>query len=74
MKVEIESVSNGFILKSGMTAVEEQYVYSDNGHDKKYIVEMLYQVLEAFGEVGSKHDPERVRIIRVNQDGKEIVK
>lgn len=73
MKVEIESLSNGYIVKWGLDSVEDQAVFEDTGKNKAHIVKMLYRVIEIFGEVGTKHDKDRVRIVRVNQDGKEVV-
>lgn len=72
----IEPASNGYLLtmKSFDPAQpDEVLVFEDREDDKKHIVYLLYSLLEALGEVGSKHDEERVRVIRVNREGKEIV-
>lgn len=67
---------NGYILtvKSADTTVpDDTEVFEEQGENKLHIVHMLYRLLEAVGEQGYKHDQERVRIIRVNQEGEEIV-
>lgn len=67
---------NGYILtvkSADSTMPDDTEVFEEQGEDKKHIVHLLYSLLESLGEVGSKHDAERVRVIRVNQKGKEIV-
>lgn len=67
---------NGYILtvkSADPTIPDDNEVFEEQGEDKKHIVHMLYRLLEAVGELGFKHDEERVRIIRVNQEGEEIV-
>ncbi len=61
MTVKIEKVNNGFILTSdeGVVVIEEN---ENKDKDCEAIQRLLYAVLEAFGELGSKHDPERIRI------------
>lgn len=76
MKLIIEPADNGIILTS--KSIEESipdrvFVFEDNEINKKHIAHLLWQVIEELGEVGSKHDEERVRIIRVNREGEEIV-
>jgi len=69
--VKVEKVNNGFVISNdeGTTVIEED---ESKERDCKSIKRMLYEVLEKIGEYGSKHDLERVRIIVVDQNEKEI--
>lgn len=74
-KYIIEHAMNGYILtvkSADPTVPDDTEVFEEQGDSKLHIVHMLYRLLEAVGEQGSKHDEERVRIIRVNQEGEEI--
>jgi hypothetical protein len=67
---------NGYILtvkSADPPFPDDTEVFEEQGESKKHIVHMLYRLLEAVGELGSKHDDERIRVIRVNQEGTEIV-
>ena len=75
-KCIIEHAMNGYILtvkSADLTFPDDTEVFEEEGENKTHIVHMLYRFLEAVGELGSKHDEERIRIIRVNQEGEEIV-
>ena len=69
--VRVEKVNNGYIVSNdeGSTVIEED---ESKERDCKSVKRMLYEVLEKVGEYGSKHDLERVRIIVVDQNEKEI--
>lgn len=62
----ITSESNGFHVnfKGGDTNTSNVYQDKSDGveENKEHIVEMLYDILEYFGELGSKHDKKRLRI------------
>ncbi|MFA6971422.1 MAG: hypothetical protein WC208_08485 [Gallionella sp.] len=71
MKIEIESVDNGYIVK---TEGQKIVIELDDNKEKdcKATRSLLYTVLDMLGEAGSKHDAERVRIIIVNSEEKEV--
>lgn len=66
--IDIERVSNGFILRSpGETDDEAEYVrvvHESDQTDAKVdaAVEMLYEVADYFGLLGSKYDRKRLSI------------
>lgn len=75
-KIVIEPASNGYIITthhkdSELWNYSDTVVVEDHG-TKHHIVQMLYSLLESLGELGSKHDSERVRVIVVDKDGKEV--
>ena len=61
-KLTIERVGNGYILRSpnALPVVCEE----DEVDELKHHEEMLRAVIEYFGFTGSKHDKERLRVIR----------
>lgn len=66
MKITIESVVNGWVLETE----EGKEVFQEDESKEKDLValqHLLYSVLEALGEYGSKHDQERLRIEIVSQ-------
>lgn len=69
LKVTIEAVDNGYILKSGdSTVVVEENDYKE----KREIIPLFYHIMDMLGIRGSKHDAVRVDIRLIDQDGKEI--
>ena len=62
-KMEIRKVGNGFICKyvpdGGEIEIEEVF---EEKQDKEHIIEMLWLVVDHFGELGSKHDEKRICI------------
>ena len=64
MKITIEKVENGFIVfNQDIINSDVKHVFEDNDTDLKHVQLMLYQVLEDFNILGSKHDKERIRIM-----------
>jgi hypothetical protein len=62
--LRISKVSNGYIL----TSTDMQEVIEDDDKDElKSGEELLWKVMEYFNFYGSKHDPERLRVIREKQ-------
>ena len=69
---DITSVDNGFIIDyfdgEGKRKVVCQNMNTLGGDlsttetEKSHIVDMFYDILEHFGEQGSKHDKKRIRI------------
>ncbi len=43
---------------------EEEYIEDDEGDDLKSGEALLWYVMSHFGFGGSKHDPERLRVVR----------
>lgn len=41
---------------------QERVGIISDGENKEHLVEMLYEVLDHFGECGSKHDKKRIRV------------
>lgn len=61
-KLIVKKVSNGYILYGSNNEVivcEE-----DNVDELKHHERMLWEVIEYFGFAGSKHDKERLRVVR----------
>jgi len=63
----ITKVGNGFVVEYWDAESKEKQVYQmkeDNQPEdnKEHIVEMFYDLLEFFAEVGSKHDKKRIQI------------
>ena len=67
---DITSVDNGFIVDYFDGENKRKVVYqekesdelSPNEKDKEHIVDMFYELLDFFGEIGSKHDKKRISI------------
>lgn len=47
----------------------EEYIQDDEADELKSVRELLWWILEWAGHSGSKHDPERIRIVTERQDG-----
>ncbi len=75
MFVEIERVSNGYVLRyedqdgeeetfaRAIVFQEKQEVAAaDVGCECEHTIEMLYEILELFGDTGTKHNKHRVEI------------
>ena len=67
---DIVAVDNGFIVEYCDGEGKRKVVYqmsiaeefSSVETDKSHIVNMFYDILEHFGEQGSKHDKKRIKI------------
>jgi len=60
MKVTINMVGNGYAVE-----MEEETVVFEENEDtdnKDHVVRMLYNLLDIFGERGTKHDARRIKI------------
>jgi hypothetical protein len=69
--LRIEKVENGFIASYRLdeeTTLNKEVFQDDGTDDLKSGEEMLWFVLDHFGIGGSKHDPERIRIVREKRD------
>ena len=73
-KLEISRGENGYKcrydeeIEDGEVIYREEYIQDDEGDELKSGEELLWYVLEYFGLGGSKHDPERLRIIREKKE------
>lgn len=62
---------NGFITEEHTEETINIKVFQEKEtDDKEYLVEMLYSILETFGEQGSKYDKKRIEI-SINDDNTE---
>lgn len=63
MSVTVTKAENGYIIEcaDALTLCEISETADALGHCNGTVA-MLYAVLEAFGEVGTKHDSHRVRV------------
>lgn len=65
-QVVITKVHNGFVVDymggdyPRTETYQDRTADNDTCQDKTHIVEMLYQILESFGDIGSKHDEKRI--------------
>ena len=72
-KLIINKVENGYILSyedelnDETKIVRKIVIQEDESDELKAHEEMLWQVIEYFGFYGSKHDKERIRVIREGQ-------
>jgi len=55
-------------LGDGEIVEREEYIEDSEGDGLKSGEELLWRVMEYFAFYGSKHDPERLRIIRVKKE------
>jgi hypothetical protein len=68
--LNITKVDNGYIAED--LSDHKITVFEESERDElKDIEALLWFVLEFFGKYGSKHDPERIRIIRQRKDSEE---
>jgi len=69
-KLEIIKVDNGYLIvipeeNEEGKIVERKIVVEEDEEDELSVHEkMLYEIIEHFGFFGSKHDKERIRIVR----------
>lgn len=56
-------------LGEGEMIRHEEYIQDDEGDELRSIEELLWWITDHFGRGGSKHDPERLRIVRELPDG-----
>jgi hypothetical protein len=74
LAVTVEKVMNGYVLEGP----EGKLVFGNDQCSERSDCEatatMLYGVLEQLGELGSKHDPYRVRVAVIERDtGKDVL-
>ena len=75
--LNITKAENGYVLRwsdedeYGAEVIHTEVVEDDERDQLKSGVELLYRIMEYFGFLGSKHDEERIRVVRVGRDGKE---
>lgn len=65
--VKIKKVNNGYILYNSDGT--EDVVEEDERDELKVHEALLWKVMEAFNFQGSKHDPERLRVVREKPNG-----
>lgn len=64
-RLTIDKVDNGYILEGENFHV----VHEEDERDRLLADEkMLWSIMDFFGIYGSKHDPERIRIVRERKD------
>lgn len=62
--VTITRIDNGYVLQGNNI----DYAIEDNDQDElRSHADLLWKIMEYFNFGGSKHDPERIRIIREKQ-------
>ena len=69
--ITIEKVGSGYILEVPVPNDElgKKWVREEDGEDElKAIETVLWDVLTYFGHYGSKHDDERIRIVREKRE------
>lgn len=71
-RLSIEPATNGYIMTVHHKECDNDVIVVEDRGGKKHMVQLLYSLLESLGELGSKHDSERVRVIIVDSDDKEI--
>ncbi len=64
---DIQSVDNGFLVNYFGGEETHKVAYAEKNEfaqdpDKSHIVDMFYDILEHFGEQGSKQDKKRIKI------------
>jgi predicted house-cleaning noncanonical NTP pyrophosphatase (MazG superfamily) len=68
--ITITRGNNGYKLtweedaEDGTTLQQEEYIEDDELDELKSGEELLWRIMEYFGFGGSKHDPERLRVVR----------
>ena len=73
-RLEITRGTNGYRvswmeqLDDGACSQREEYIQADTEDGLKAHEELLWQIMEYFDFGGSKHDSERLRIIREKQE------
>lgn len=70
---DIIPVDNGFIVDYFSGDGKRKVIYEEKNEfaqdpDKEHIVEMFYEILEFFGEQGSRYDKKRIHIELVKGD------
>ncbi len=86
MKLEVERADNGYVIRyvdqdgegesfTRIIVFEETVKAGHPKCERGHAVEMLYEILDIFGNVGSKHDEHRVEITckcqKENQENSE---
>jgi len=76
--LNIIKADNGYILESfeenedGSKTKKQVVIQESETDELKAHQQLLWEIMEFFNFQGSKHDSERIRIIRENQNGQEI--
>ena len=69
--ITIEKTNTGYILNvpESTDDLGKKWVREEDGNDDlKAIEAVLWDILEYFGHYGSKHDSERIRIVREKRE------
>lgn len=66
-RLTIEKADNGFILTGEGADNNGPFVIQEQDDELCQWEELVYQVWEFFGHYGSKHDKERLRVVREKQ-------
>lgn len=74
--ITIEKCSNGYVLyrnemEDDQIKEIDSVVFEEQGDDKRHIQSLLYEILEAIGEIGNG-GKEQIRITRINANGSEV--
>jgi len=79
--IKIEKTDNGYFLTCLDGEGSHKLVYKmkdeDDETNRDHIIEMFYEILDFFGESGSKHDKRRIKICYISGnefDIKEVKK
>jgi hypothetical protein len=72
--VTVEEVDNGYIVAGPSGVMVYGNDLASERSDCEATATMLYGVLEQLGELGSKHDPYRVRVAVIERDtGRDVL-
>jgi hypothetical protein len=67
-KLTITSEMNGYVLEGDIEGIKHKWIIEEDEKDSLAADEkLLYEVMNYFGFQGSKHDPERLKIVREEQ-------
>lgn len=75
MEIIIERKDNGFVLSATVGGVSNSMVYQDFSSDdcgKDHVIAMLYDIISALGESGSKHDLRRIAVGYTVGNGRKL--
>ena len=74
-KLEVIRVDNGYLIKipeeveDGKIIEKKIVIQNDEKDEIKSHEDMLWEIMEHFSFYGSKHDKERIRVVRETHDG-----
>jgi hypothetical protein len=68
-KLTITSEMNGYVLEGDIEGIKHKWIIEEDEKDSLAADEkLLYEVMNYFGFQGSKHDSERLRVIREKKE------